>query len=269
MASSSARVKGRWIESVLLDLDGTVVQAGAAIPGAVEAVGALRAAGLHVRFVTNTTRRPRAEIVASMAALGFGVRPAECITPPVAAAAWLREQGARRVSLLVAAPTLVDFDGFDVTLPGPGVHPEFVVVGDLGREFSYEVLDRAFRHLMAGARLVALQRNRYWDPGDGLHLDAGPFVVALEYAAGVEATLIGKPSRAFFESALAGLDVPLEQTVMAGDSLMGDVGGIQASGGLGVLVRTGKFRQEALEASDVVPDEVLGSVADLPRWLGI
>jgi hypothetical protein len=58
-----------------------------------------------------------------------------------------------------------------------------VVVGDLGERFDYAVLNQAFRRLMDGAELVALQKNRYWRTQDGLSLDVGPFVAALEYAA--------------------------------------------------------------------------------------
>jgi len=70
--------------------------------------------------------------------------------------------------------------------------------------FTYERLDRAFRHLVDGAELVALQKNRYWQQEDGLSLDAGPFVAALEYASCKVATVIGKPEKAFFEAALGG-----------------------------------------------------------------
>ena len=76
---------------------------------------------------------------------------------------------------------------------------EAVIVGDLGEAFGYGILNRAFRHLMAGAELIALQKNRFWMTPDGLSLDVGPFVAALEYASGTEAYIVGKPARGFFE----------------------------------------------------------------------
>jgi ribonucleotide monophosphatase NagD (HAD superfamily) len=83
-----------------------------------------------------------------------------------------------------------------------------VVLGDLAAGWTFDVLNRAFRQVLAGARLVALQRNRYWKTADGLSLDAGPFVAALEYATGATATVVGKPSAAFFALATAALGVP-------------------------------------------------------------
>jgi ribonucleotide monophosphatase NagD (HAD superfamily) len=83
----------------------------------------------------------------------------------------------------------------------------------------------------------------------------------------VEATLVGKPARAFFDSGLEVLGVPREEVVMVGDSLTGDVHGAQAAGMRGVLVRTGAFRPELLRAAEREPDAVIDSIADLPQLL--
>jgi HAD superfamily hydrolase (TIGR01458 family) len=142
-------------------------------------------------------------------------------------------------------------------------------VGDLGAAWSFEHMNRAFRQVLAGARLVALQRNRYWKTAGGLSLDAGPFVAALEYAAGVEATLVGKPSRAFFDIAVASLGVPASDVVMVGDDPMSDVAGAHGAGCAGVLVRTGKYRPGDDLPAGRLPDAVVDSVADLPVLFGL
>lgn len=129
------------------------------------------------------------------------------------------------------------------------------------------VAQHAFRHLKAGSKLIAVQRNLYWQNDDGLSLDAGPFITALETAAGVEATVVGKPAAQFFEGAAARLGLPLSEIAMIGDDLLSDVGGAQEAGAHGVLVRTGKFRSSDLESSTVRPDVVLDSIAQLPEWL--
>ena len=77
---------------------------------------------------------------------------------------------------------------------------------ETGRVFSYENLNRAFAELDAGARLVCLHRNRWWQTSSGPRLDGGAFVAGLEYAAGVEAEVVGKPTRAYFDAALAELE---------------------------------------------------------------
>lgn len=94
-----------------------------------------------------------------------------------------------------------------------------MIVGDLGERFAYDVLNRAFRRPLAGAELVALQKNRYWLRADGLSLDVGPFVAALEYASGREAYVVGKPAAGFFNEVLSGADVGAHGPAMVGDDV--------------------------------------------------
>ncbi len=141
-----------------------------------------------------------------------------------------------------------------------------VVVGDLGEGWSYSALNRALRLLTSDAAvpLVALGMTRYWRAEDGLRLDAGAFVRALEYAAGRTAVVVGKPDRTFYGAAVEALHLPADQVVMIGDDIHTDVEGAQLAGLTGVLVRTGKFHASDLRGG-VSPDAVLDSVADLPR----
>ena len=118
-----------------------------------------------------------------------------------------------------------------------------------------------------GARLVSLHRNRWWQTSRGPLLDSGAFVAGLEYAAGVEAEVVGKPSLAYFEAALAELGAGPGEAVMVGDDIDADIGGGQAAGLRTVLLRTGKFREETLAAADAKPDVVLDSIADVPAFL--
>jgi HAD superfamily hydrolase (TIGR01458 family) len=138
---------------------------------------------------------------------------------------------------------------------------------ETNRVFSYMNLARAFSELDAGAELYCLHKNRWWQTARGPLLDAGAFVAALEYAAGVEATVLGKPSAAYFAAALEALDADAELTWMVGDDLESDVAGARAHGLQTILVQTGKFRQSDLDHSPIEPDAVIGSIADLPYWL--
>jgi HAD superfamily hydrolase (TIGR01458 family) len=138
---------------------------------------------------------------------------------------------------------------------------------ETNRVFSYMNLARAFAELEAGADLFCLHRNRWWQTSRGPLLDSGCFVAGLEYASGVEATVLGKPSTAYFGAAVEALDAEPELTWMVGDDIDADVAGAQRFGLRTALVRTGKFRPDELERSSVTPDVVLSSVADLPRWL--
>jgi len=255
----------RRADGVLLDLDGTVYQEGQAIPGAAEALAALRRAGIPFRFTTNTTRRPRSVLAGQLTALGIPARPEEILSAPAAAAGWLRGQGVRRIHLLLAEATREEFADFILD----DCSPEAVVVGDLGEGWTFPILDQAFRCLMEGAALLAVQRNRYWHTNGGLSLDAGPFVAALEYGSGKTATLVGKPSPAFFAAAAHQLGAPPERIAVVGDDLESDVAGARASGMIGVAVRTGKYRPQDEDRARAAADSVLDSIAGLPGWLGI
>lgn len=255
----------------LLDLDGTLYAGGAAIPGAVDLVARLRAARTPFRLVTNTTSRSRRLLVERLRGYGFEVDPGEIFSATLAGVALARSAGYSRVAPFVPAAALEDMTELDLiggtfgkpdeTQPAP---PAAVILGDLGEQWTYALLQEAFEYVMGGAALIALSRDRYWLQGDRLALDAGPFVAALEFATGIIASVAGKPSPAFFAAALDSLGVSdPARAVMVGDDLWSDVQGAQRAGLQGWLVRTGKFREEVLQSSSVVPDRILPSVADL------
>ena len=251
--------------AILLDLDGTLYTDAGAIPGAVEALAELRRRGVPFRFVTNTTRRSRRRLAERLASYGFAVEPAQVVTAVMSGVALLEARGIRRVAAYVASETMEDFARFDLE----AARPEAVVIGDLGDAWDFATLNRAFHQLMDGADLLALQRDRYWLRGDGLALDAGPFVAALEYATGKTATVCGKPSAAFYAAAVASLPAEIAAApggvVMVGDDLWGDVDGAQRAGLTAWMVRTGKHREDVVAASGITPDRVINSVADLPE----
>jgi HAD superfamily hydrolase (TIGR01458 family) len=247
------------VNALLVDLEGTVYEAGSVVPGAAEALEELARRGIACGFVTNTTSRPRSALVRELSGLGIEVEPERLYTAPLAGRDYLISRGLRRCHLLVHEPVLEDFAGIE----GVDSSPQAVVVGDIGEDFTFERLNRAFRFLVDGAAFVTLARNRYHRGLDGLLLDQGPFVAALEYAAGREATLVGKPSPAFYAAALRHMGIAASQAAVVGDDLESDVGGGQAAGLRGILVRTGKFREEDLARSSIRPDAVIGSLAEI------
>jgi len=251
------------IKGLLVDLDGTLYTNDGPVEGAREALERLHRAKIAYRYVTNATHEPRRTVAARLKALGIPAEEGHIVTPATAVAEKLRREGVGCYPLLVEA-LLEDLEGVPVTDVSPGC----VLVGNLGEGFTYERLDAAFRHLMAGADLIALSRNRYWQrAGGGLSLDAGPFVAALEYASGKGAIGVGKPERAFFELALEDLGLPSREVAMIGDDPELDVGGAQAAGLRSILVETGRYRPGA--KLPFRPDLVLESVAQLPEALDI
>jgi HAD superfamily hydrolase (TIGR01458 family) len=249
------------VKGLLLDLDGTLYTGNEPVEGARETLARLKDVGIPYRYVTNTTRQPRREIVARLSEMGFPVLEELVFTPATAANIKLRGHSCYP---LVSETLLEDLDGLQFA----SVSPEYVLVGDLGEGFTYVRLDAAFRRLMGGAELVALQKNRYWEKQDGLSLDAGPFVAALEYASGKVATVIGKPEALFFGAALADLGLSPWEVAMVGDDAHADVGGAKKAGLRGVQVKTGKYRA-GISIPDAEPDLVLDSIAGLAEALGV
>jgi HAD superfamily hydrolase (TIGR01458 family) len=250
----------REIRGFLLDLDGVLYVGDHPVPGARETLLHLRDRGYPVRFLSNSTRRSRASVAESLRASGFSIGIGEILTPAVAAAAMLRREE-RSAFLLTTGDVRRDFEEAGVMLTGN--RPDTVVIGDAGDQFTYGLLNRAMRMILGGADLIALEKDRTWMGGDGLMLSAGPFVAALEYATGKEALRVGKPSPGFFAAALDTLGVPASAAAMVGDDIETDIGGAQRCGIRGILVRTGKFREENLARSGIKPDLIIGSVADL------
>ena len=260
------RIDCRSMTCILLDVDGVLHVSGVAIPGAQDAVAALRDAGHTLRFVTNNSTRPRAQLTEELCGMGFDLTEDELQTPARAAA---RELRAKRVFALVMSSVVPDLDGLE--LVGEGA--EAVLIGgcdetvEPNQVFRYMNLARAFAEIQLGAELYCLHKNRWWQTSRGPLLDAGAFVAGLEYATGVDAVVLGKPSPAYFAAALEALGAEPERTWLVGDDVESDVRAAQLFGMQTAFVRTGKFRPDTLEGLDVSPDVVLSSIADLPAWL--
>ena len=248
---------------LLCDLDGTLYVGNSLIPGADEAVAYLRAAGLKLRFLTNTTTRSRRSLHAHLKSLGLAVEQDEILSAAYAGVLYLRSIGSPRCRLVLAEDPAADYEEFRKD----DADPEAIVVGDIGERWSYDLLNSLFHQVAGGARLVALHKNRYYETPNGLSLDIGAFVAAVEYAAGIEAATIGKPAAAFFDLALDELGLPAEEVIIIGDDIDNDVGAGQANGLTGILVRTGKFRGNFAAVSHVKPMFTVDSVSSLPQLL--
>jgi HAD superfamily hydrolase (TIGR01458 family) len=252
---------------VLLDLDGVLHVGDRVVEGAVEAIERIRAAGIVKRFITNTSTLSRATLLNRLGRLGLDIPSDELFAAPQATAAYLREQTAiGSVHLLLADDVKQDFAEFHQV---PLAVADCIVAGDIGDAWSCDLLNQVFNRLVAGARLIVIHKNRFWQTEQGLRMDLGGFVAALEYCSGVQAVVMGKPSAAFFKAALNDMGLASEATAIVGDDIYSDVQGGQQAGLTGVLVRTGKYRQSHVESTGVHPDRVIDSIADLPRLLGL
>ncbi len=256
------------MQGILFDLDGVLYNADEPIPGATEAVAWVRRKGIPHLFVTNTTSKPRQALVEKLSRFGIDTSADRIWTPLAATREWLSTQQAGTVAAFLQEQARTELADLELVSNDSESGAKYVVIGDLAEDWDFAKLNRAFRllHSDPEAVLIALGRTRYWRAPDGISLDVAPFVAALECASGREAVTLGKPAREFFEAAARKLGLAPRDLWMIGDDVRADVGGAQAAGLRGALVKTGKFRPEDLE-HDVRPDAVLDSIADLPQSL--
>lgn len=250
------------IKGYIFDLDGTFYVGDKAIEGAADLIVHLREKEIPFRFTTNTTTRSLDSLIAKLNRLGLPIRPEESFGAVKAAVEFLRSKNSPTCFLVLAKEVLSDFVEFEIS----ETSPDYIVVGDIDY-WSYDLLNKLFGLIMNGSQLVALHKGRYWQTESGLQLDIGVFIVGLEYVTGREAIVIGKPSQSLFQLVLKDMNLTAEQVAMVGDDLINDVKGAQEAGMKGILVRTGKFREEFLAETNIKPDMVINSVAELSRLL--
>ena len=250
------------VRGVLLDLSGVLYVGDEALPGAKAAIAALHKSDIPFRLITNTTRSTRRQIAEKLTRLGFDFDEEQIFTPPMAVRQHLDQYGLRP-HLLVHPNLTSEFSGYDQH------DPNALVMGDAGEYFDYANLNAAFRVLQNGAEFIAMGDNRYFREADGLSLDIGPFVKALEYASGREATIVGKPAKAFFMQAVVALGCEPEEVLMVGDDALADVEGALQAGLQAALVKTGKYQPGDEENISLPGWRLIDGVGDLPRLIGI
>ena len=248
-------------KAFLIDMDGTLYFKGEPCPGAIETVNYLRQENYQLRFLTNTTAKTPKMLHAQMQALGFDIYEDEIFNATYACLQYLRSQPKNRCHFMVDGAVKAFFK----EIPTDDDAPDFVVVGDYGEEFDFHALNHAFRLLMNGAELVALQKNLYWFSSEGMFLDCGAFVTLLEAAAGKTAKVMGKPSETFFKIALESLQRSPSEAIVVGDDITSDIVGAERMEMRSILVRTGKFKPNQLENPIAKPTWVLNSISALAQ----
>ncbi len=245
----------------LIDMDGTLYFKGEPCPGAIETVNYLRQEKYQLRFLTNTTAKTPKMLHAEMRELGFDLYEDEIFNATYACLLYLRAQSGASCHFMVDDAV----KGFFKEIPIDDDAPDFVVVGDYGEGFNFQALNHAFRLLMDGAELIALQKGLYWFSPEGIRLDCGAFVTLLEAAAGKTAIIMGKPSETFFKTVLGNLRLSPSDAIVVGDDITTDIVGAESMKMRSVLVKTGKFKRNHLENPVAKPTWVLDSVSELPR----
>ena len=249
---------------ILFDLDGVIYQGDSLISGAKESINLLRQNNFPCRFITNTTRMTKKNLVTKLQAMGLTLEVNEVFAAPHAAVEYCKNMKYTTIDLVVPDNEMEeDFIDFDLHAE----NPQAIVLGDMGNLFTFDLLNALFKKILNGAEIVAMHKNKYWHSGNGLTLDLGAFVAALEFATEKEAVVIGKPSPHLFQLAVKPWGLSFQSIYMVGDDIGGDIGGANNVGMQSILVKTGKYREESFKRSEITPDFIINSVADLPELL--
>ena len=247
------------IKGFLLDLDGVLYIIDKPIEGAQETLKKLKEK-YPVRFITNTTTKPRKVVYQKLVHMGFDVKEEEIFSALEATKQFLKEKDAGAFLILtdLALEDMKDIKREPV---------EYVVIGDARDNFTYENMNKAFRYLMDGAELLAAAKNKYFRDKDGkLSLDCGAYIVGLEFATGKKAKLIGKPNKDFFLLAVKSMGLKPEEVAVIGDDIESDVKGAMDAGLKGILVKTGKFTPQDLEKG-IKPDLIIEDINQILEYI--
>jgi HAD superfamily hydrolase (TIGR01458 family) len=223
------------IKAIFFDLNGVLYDGAIAIPGAIDAVKLAQESRLQVRFVTNTSRITHQQMFDKLHTMGFEIALEQMFSAPLAAKA-LCQLNKWRPYCLVHNNIKDEFADLNQS------NPNAVIIADAENDFCYANLNYAFQLCQEGAMLIGIGRNRYFKLNGKLHLDAGPFIQAIEYAASVKAIIMGKPSIDFYRQVIANIDYQAGDILMVGDDVFGDIEGALNSGMQGCLVKTGKYQ---------------------------
>jgi len=197
----------------------------------------LKDSGISYRFVTNESRGNREALISRLKDAGLSNIQEDSVFAPAPYALKLIQDRQLRPYMLTKPSLLKEFPGIETA------YPNAVLVADAEENFTHQSLSKAFRILMEDDNnaFLALGNNRYTREPEGLSLDVGSYVAALEYATGRKAEIVGKPSAGFFLTAAEAMGCSAEECVMIGDDVIVDVHGAQDVGIRGMLVRSGKY----------------------------
>ena len=247
------------IKGFLFDLDGVFCIGERVLPGAIKTLNYLNSNNIPYRFLTNTTTKSRFNLLQKLISLNFPVLEKHIISASYVGVLKLRELGSPTCQLILQEDSKKDYTEFNID----NKNPEYIVIGDLDKNWTFEVINDIFNKVINGSKILALHKGKYFKGLSGMQIDSGAFIKGIEYAASIESIVIGKPEKSFFNFAVENIGVHRENLAMVGDDIINDVKGGQLSNITSILVKTGKYRKDLIDKSNVVPDMVINSIDEV------
>lgn len=260
------------IELFLMDMDGTVYMGPHKIPGAFEALDAIRRSGRKICFVTNNSSRSIDEYLLHLKKYGFEARRNEMFSSTIATCEYLKKhhEGAL-VYALATDPVREEMraEGICVMQDGEDTQPDIVVVA-FDTTLTYQKLYTACQYIHQGAVYIATHPDNFCPSPVCPMPDLGGFIAIIDKTINrTPDVIIGKPYAPMAEAVSARFGIPPEHIAMVGDRLYTDIRFGVENGMNGILVLTGETTSEMLEKSDIRPTLTLATFADILPLLGL
>lgn len=252
------------IEGIVLDLDGTVYLGDEPIPGAAEAITRLQNEGIGTLFFSNNPTKSQAAYAERLGGFGIETAPERVLSAGTVTTRYLAdEHGDDTVFLIGDGGLEAQFEAVDVDLVDDATTADVLVVSWTS-EFGYGDLLAGYRALDSGATFYGTDPDRLIPAAKGMVPGSGAIINAVAGTAEQEPErVLGKPSEEAQYAALDALGAPPEASLVVGDRLNTDIALGERAGMTTVLVRTGVTTDADLEESDVQPDHVIDSLADI------
>ncbi len=247
------------IQTILLDMDGTLTRGSKPLPGLFDFFAHLQAKDIAFTIVTNNTVKTPQEYAKKLSAFEIEIDPAQVLTAAIATADYLGGRLQPGASLYVIGETglrtAITQAGFRL-VEGVREKVEAVVVGG-DRQLTYAKLHAAIHHILQGAAFIGTNPDLLVPTERGLAPEAGTTLAALQAATGIAPTLIGKPERPLLDLALQRMQATPEHTAILGDRLETDILGGQRLGMTTILVTTGVSAEAQIAETGITPDHVV------------
>jgi HAD superfamily hydrolase (TIGR01450 family) len=256
------------VRGVVVDLDGTVYRGTDPIPGAAAALARLRERGVAIVFCSNNPTETPAEYVERLAGMGVEADESAVVPASTVTRDYLRDHHPDEPVYLVSSASLRAYlreAGQQLT-----TDPEraTVFVASWDETFDYGEMQAALDCIDETTTFLGTDPDRTVPTGDGLMPGSGAILRAVAGTVDRDPDrVLGKPSSVAARAVLERLDLPPEACLVVGDRLDTDLAMGVDHGMATALVTTGVSSREDVPASDVTPDYVLDSLADLPDLL--
>ncbi len=251
-------------EGVVLDLDGTVYRGNEVVSGVIDAIAGLRRRGIETLFFSNNPTKSQEAYADHLGRLGIEAAPREILSAGTVTTRYLAEEHRGDAVFLIGG------EGLEAQFEAAGIEPVTdattadILVVSWTKSFGYSDLLAGYRALESGATFYGTDPDRLIPTAGGMAPGSGAIINAVAGTAECEPTkILGKPSVEAQHAALDALDVTPTRCLVVGDRLNTDIALGERAGMTTVLVKTGITTDADLKESDVRPDHVIDSLADI------